>query len=79
MSLATNSSVRPSLSRSAASDAQPSTVGVDDARLSRHVDEPAAVVAEDVVRKGLEVERKAAVIRGVAWDRRSFEVPFRPT
>ena len=46
-------------------DAQPATVGVDDAGLSRHVDEPTAVVAEDVIRQGLEVERKAAVVAGV--------------
>ena len=56
-------------------DAQPPAVAVDDPGLRGHVDEPAAVVAEQVVRQRGESERQAGGVTigesrvdGRAWD-----------
>ena len=62
MSLATNKSILPSSSRSAADDTQTAPVVVDEAGLLGHVDKPAAVVAEDVVRQRVEAARVAVSV-----------------
>ena len=62
VSLATKRSTRPSSSRSAATTPSPRPSVVDDAGLGRHVDESAAVIAEDVVGQGGERLRRAVVV-----------------
>ncbi len=62
MSLATNRSTRPSPSRSAATTPRPRR-RIERCRPAGHVDEPAAVVAEDMVGQRVEVERVALVRR----------------
>ena len=49
MSLATNRSIRAVVVEVGGDDAEPSAVAVDDPGLGGDVDEPAAVVAEQVV------------------------------